>query len=415
MATSYLTSTDLINSIKRRIAVPGSQMTYEDEDFLALLNEELVSSLVPEVISLHEEFFTFSEVIPLVSGKKRYNIPERAIGMKIRSIFFQDNSGNLYEMAQINSDDQGYFSQSFSNAGVNFLSKFFFEGNEIVLPVYGDYTNPVGSLRVVYYLRPNQLVKPERVATINSFNKKITITNASLVDGDTITINDVVFTARTTATLTNEFNIGLTSAASSQNLIVAININGVVNSVLTGGNIILSDSNRNYTISTSNSSAFVIANLIGCTCTYVSSTNVLTNGIPNNITATSYVDVLQTRGGHKAYQIQIQADSISGAIIWFDEDVLSDDVIIGDYIASENECIIPQLPDDLHPMLVQKAASVLLSSLGDLGGAAMSDKKIQELLTKQGTIIDNRASGEPKKIFNKSGFLRKNSNRKRWG
>lgn len=412
MATSYMTSTDLIDSIKRRYAVPGSQITFEDNDFLAILNEELTSSLVPEVLTLHEEYFTFSEIIPLVAGKTRYDIPERAIGMKIRSIFYMDTDGNLSEMSQINSDDRDYFSLSMSGNETILMNKFYFEGNEVVLPVYGDFQGAIGSLKIIYYLRPNKLVGEERIAYISSFNKKITITNTNLVEDDTITINGVIFTAKAIPVDATDFTIGATAILTSESLITKINTNGIVSAVLTSGSIILTDNDREYTLSTSNDSAFNLHDLIGCTCTYTSSTGVLTNGIPTNITSTSYVDVLQTRGGHKTYNINVTPSSIVGNIIWFNEDDLDDNVIVNDYISLENECIIPQIPDDLHPMLVQKAASVLLTSLGDLSGAAMSDKKIQELLTRQGNIMDNRATGEPKKIFNKSGFLR---NTKRWG
>ena len=84
----YLTSDDLVEAVKRNMAFPIAQVTFDVEDILAFANEELFLEQVPSVMQYHEEFFTFSEDVPLESQVSRYDIPYRAIGLKIRNLFW---------------------------------------------------------------------------------------------------------------------------------------------------------------------------------------------------------------------------------------------------------------------------------------------------------------------------------------
>lgn len=181
----YLTSQDLLDSIKRRISFPQNQATFTDNDILAMANEEMMISQVPSVLEYHEEYFVYRVDVPLLYNVSRYTIPDRAIGMRLLDVAFCDNSNNLYEMTRVDSGDKAYF--QYSGSQNQTLDKFYIENNEIVLasPVTGS---PTGSLAFFIFLRPNQLVVNNRAATVQSFSKDILFNNVNLASGDTVFI-----------------------------------------------------------------------------------------------------------------------------------------------------------------------------------------------------------------------------------
>lgn len=182
----WMTSEQLIDSVKRKISVPLSQNTFSQLDVLAFANEEMFISQVPSVLTYHSEYFVTYKILPLVQNVSRYPIPERAIGMKVRDVFWMDQTGNMYDMAQVDEHDRAFFQR---NLGSNqSIHKFFFEGNQIVLTP-GIVNSPSGYLVLVFYIRPNQLVKNNRAATIVNFQQNFIINNSLISALDTFTIS----------------------------------------------------------------------------------------------------------------------------------------------------------------------------------------------------------------------------------
>lgn len=164
---SYMTSDDLIESIKRRASIPESQNTFTPQDFLDILNEEQAIGLVPSILQYHEEFFVRSLDVPILQDTFRYALPYRAVGNKLRDICFVDTSGNEYEMTRIDADSTYDIKQwGYGNS----LRPYKLEGGDIVL-LAGNVSGSQGSLRMRYYLRPNQLVKTNRSAAIDTINR----------------------------------------------------------------------------------------------------------------------------------------------------------------------------------------------------------------------------------------------------
>src|SRR5271165_4150777 len=133
MATNgpWYTSDDIISSIQRKISFPISQNTFTNSDILQFANEEMLIAQVPSVMRYHEEYFVANLSVPLIQNVSRYEIPNRAIGMKLRDIFWQDPQGNLFEMTRVSANDAAFFQR---NVGANTeIAKYYFEGNFIVL------------------------------------------------------------------------------------------------------------------------------------------------------------------------------------------------------------------------------------------------------------------------------------------
>ena len=162
----FLTSNSLITSVKRRAMIPENQSTFTTADFLDLANEEIITEIVPEILRLHEDYLMVTTSTPLLANTDRYVIPHRAIGNKLREVSFRDESGNVLEMTRVGIGDLPEYNLPFTQ---NRIHAYYIENNEIVLlpPQTGS---PIGSLVFTYYLRPNELVTEDRVATITNIN-----------------------------------------------------------------------------------------------------------------------------------------------------------------------------------------------------------------------------------------------------
>jgi hypothetical protein len=299
---SYLTSSKLIESIKRRETIPTSQVTFEEDDFLAFANEEIQMGLVPTVLQFHQDYLVYEETIPLVANQSEYPVPYRAIGQKIRHIFYSNN-GTIQELGRINPEDSIYYNYAQDNVH----GFFFFRNNMIVLcPSVG--ASPTGSLIVNYFRRPNQLVSEDRLATI------------SAIDANT----------------------------------------GVVT----------------------------------------------VDAVPSGMSTASLIDFIEVKGGHRCKAIDVLPTASSGTTLTFALADLPSDLAVGDHVNFAGECCIPQIPDDLHPMLAQRVAARCLEALKDTEGLTQANTKLVEMEIKSGTLIDNRSEGNPQKVVNLRGPLR---------
>lgn len=411
--TPWLTSEKLIEAVKRKISFPVDQNTFSEEDILAFANEEMQISQIPNVMEFHEEYFVTSVGITLEANKSRYPIPNRAIGMKLRDVMYGDGNatlqtpyGNLFEMTMLNPGDKAYFQNT--NSSYPGLLKYYLEGNNIVL-VPSLSTNATGLLVCYFFLRPNQLVEQDRAAIISGFSKTITVSNASLAPGDTLTIDSQSFTAVASGAGANQFEIGATNTQTATNLVSCLNTNGIVtaNNGSPATNVVkVVYETRTFDIEASNTVALVVQSTIGLEST---------SSIPENITDGSLVDLLQTLPGHKTYKydVEVPEGGVSGSTLSLNETDVPEDFIVGDYVCSENECIIPQIPPELHTGLAERVCGRILSAIGDREGLQDVNAKIEQINSKEGVLIDNRVDASPKKLFNKRSFMRMNKSNQR--
>lgn len=181
-----LTSVDLIKSIKRRAMIPSDQNTFTDQDFLDMLNEEILYFGAPHLLRTHEEYLLVSEDFAL-DGSREYQIPHRSLGNKLRELAYVTNVDNttasfdeqVYELSRISVDDLPDYNNYSSS---RYTNTFYLQGNKIIL--LGEFALTDAVLRMHYYLRPNCLVKENKVATINSIDTATgTIVLNSFPDG----------------------------------------------------------------------------------------------------------------------------------------------------------------------------------------------------------------------------------------
>lgn len=165
--SQYLTSEDLIESIKRRASVPENQVTFTKDDFLELANEEMSIGLVPSVLQFHEDFFLYEEEIQLQPNVNEYTIPYRSIGNKLRDVQYKLTDGHYLEMTRIGIGERFENNNNYNNAGGN--HRFYVKNNKIVISSFGNPLN--GALAMIYYIRPSRLVLKDQVGIISGINR----------------------------------------------------------------------------------------------------------------------------------------------------------------------------------------------------------------------------------------------------
>lgn len=178
--SNYFDSDALIASVKRSISIPENQSTYTADDLLAFANEEVSLSVVPAILSLHEDYLLFSQDVALETNKSDYVIPYRAIGNKLYDVQYVDSNGNVQEMSRTTESDRPYHNGSFVP---NTQYSYSVKNNRVSL--FSNMSGVVtGSLRFIYYIRPSQLVDTERVGIITAINTSTGVLTLSAMPED---------------------------------------------------------------------------------------------------------------------------------------------------------------------------------------------------------------------------------------
>lgn len=385
MASSkYLTTSEIINRVKVQGMVPISNKTFTDNDILSLANIEMDTGILPDILTYFESYLLYKESINLETNQSSYDIPYRAIGMKLQDVVFKDPSNNLYEMSRIQPDERIFF--QFSQGYYTNNYRFYIENNSVVLvpSVNGDI---VGALEMNYYMSPNKLVTEDRVASVSAVDYNVSVTCSSVASGDILYINNTQYTAGVDFAVTGT-NAQVASA-------MAAAITGYTASA-SAGIVTITDTSRIE--SSVSGSGFTTYDSVVLSC----------DNIPDNIAVGTEIDFLQSKPGFKTYDYDfvLPTGSITNNTITLATSDLPEAFRKNDYIATAGESIIPQIPVELHPMLVQRVVCRCLEALGDTQGLANAKEKLAEMINKMGNLIDNRVESAPQKIFNKGSPLR---------
>lgn len=137
--------------------------------------------------------------------------------------------------------------------------------------------------------------------------------------------------------------------------------------------------------------------------------------MPSAFSTTAPCDLLEARGGHRTKAMDVSPLSIDATAkkAYFTPGDMPSDLVVGDHVALAGECIIPQLPDDLHSVLAQRVIARCVEALGDTEGLKAANVKLVEMETKTAGLIDNRSEGNPLKVVNLRGAFRQGSGRRR--
>jgi len=444
----YMTTDTLIESVKRRATLPTTQITFTEKDFLAFANEEMDIGIVPHILQFHEDYLMQIDLLPVTANQSYYEIPGRSTGNKIRMVHYMDTSGNVFEMTRVLIEDLPYYqngSFGISNTGVR---AFYIENDEIVLlPV--DRHSLTGFLQVSYYLRPNELVPTNTVSTITSFDKYTGIVNVDMIPpnlGSAIPM-DILQTKGSHKRLLLDTTPSTVSTPSAQFIFGVAPITNITCSpkasippssyfnLVANGNV----SVNNFGQQTNDSPGPNTLSQNNIVWYDTTGSDLAPVGVGSPLirvdisAAVSPFDVATaTAAAINAASLQYFSAQVVGSLLQINttlvglfsqvglqpnllftqvtinipSSVMPDELSVGDYVAEAEQCIIPNIPTDLHSMLAQRIACRCLEALGDMQGLQMANQKLAEMELKTGSIIDNRVEGAPLKVVNRHGFLR---------
>lgn len=380
--SSILKTSDLIRSIKRRAMIPSSQETFTDEDFLEMATEEVNLGLVPLIQRMHEEHLVYYVEVEIIPSVKRYAIPARAHGNKLRDVALVDENDNIFEMHRYSLSEISDFTNTTTYINTR---GFYLENNDVILANFD--TNIGQKLRFYFYMRPNVLVSEQDGASITGVS--------SLVEQDNITPKSG-------------------SISDIQSGVITV-FESIAHGLASGNKILLSgtpETNGTYAISVIDPNHFSIqssSTIDGNAGSWI----LMTDVIQFNLSQTpakfdEYIaeslnnalfDFVQNISPNKiiAYDIRHnKIDSSLNIISFKKEDV--EHIPQGSYITIAEETIVPNIPTELHPILAQRVAVACLEAMGDEQNKQSAERKLANMEKDAGTFLDNRVDGASQKI-----------------
>jgi len=377
--SSILKTGDLIRSIKRRAFIPNSQETFTDEDLLEMATEEVNIGLVPLIQRMHEEHLIYYVEFDLEAGKRRYAIPARAHGNKLRDVALVDENDNVFEMHRYSLNEISDFTNTTSYINTR---GFYIENNDVILVSFD--VNIGNKLRMYFYMRPNHLVLESRGAIVDSITSSNEVNEITPKSG---AISNITIGTTTILQCTNH---GLSGGD-----LVFLSGTNTTPSIEGFHEISIIDAN-NYSIAYSTASA---GSTTGNYALGIAVKKLRLNSIPNNFLSASHFDAVQNISPNKIICYDLIANSINqlSTEISFEANSVSD-IVVGSYITEAEETIVPNMPTELHPILAQRVAVSCLEAMGDEQNKQSAERKLAKMEQDAGTFLDNRVEGANVKI-----------------
>lgn len=158
--------------MRRRALIPEAAAagTLALEDLIILMSEEIQEYIIPEVLSLREEFSVADYDFDATPGTLSYPFPPRAVGPKLKEVLVL-RDGKYLPLQRIEPEDETEIGSS------SVPSCYYLKANAVIFP-----QDPGAvSLRFQYYLRPNALILTEDaglITAIDAGTREVTVSAA---------------------------------------------------------------------------------------------------------------------------------------------------------------------------------------------------------------------------------------------
>lgn len=162
--SSEWVSSRLIASIKRRALLPTADETYAASDYLAMADEETRAYCVPLLKQINEEFLVRRSDVTL-DGSESYALPLHCAAEALRAVLLSTSTPSRFVPLDRCSPE---------NAAS--VSGFYLQDDRVYLTPGNSFT---GTLRFLYYLRPNRLVDEDNAVALSVDPSSTTLTFAA--------------------------------------------------------------------------------------------------------------------------------------------------------------------------------------------------------------------------------------------
>lgn len=173
------TTSDLLDSIKRRSFAPAGQTTLTDEELLAMADEETQTTILPDILSVREEYFVAYTDYAITANQAAYDIPARSIGLQVRDVHVIDGTAVFPDFPRLEPE-------RIASAQAGAPEAFFIKNNSVCL--YPTPSTTSKTLRLYFPLRPSKLIAPSEAAVVSAINGTVVSVSsipAAWVTGDT--------------------------------------------------------------------------------------------------------------------------------------------------------------------------------------------------------------------------------------
>lgn len=133
----------------------------------------------------------------------------------------------------------------------------------------------------------------------------------------------------------------------------------------------------------------------------VSGADVTVSTIPASFAIGTLIDAIAAQPPFSSRGDGIEITNIAGSVITLSEEVA---VVAGDYLAPEDCSPVPQIPVELHPILVEYVKLQVMDSMGDNEAFARASRQFDVLANDLFELLQDRDDGSPRKAVNAGGL-----------
>lgn len=393
MIKNYMTSDDLIRSVKLRAFLPTNQSTFTNEDFLMFANEEMSIGLVPSIMRLHEDYFLYVDEVT-IGDSQSYGV------------VFQD-AGDMVIIS-----DHGFgggeivtFTTIFDTTGISVNTAYYvinptLNTFQLATILGGSPINLITNGTGTIYIKRSNSRFPIPYRAVGSKLRDVSLKDdtGNFFEMTRINIGEIPF-----------YNGGAHGvrpyAFYIENNCVVLAPERV--SFVYGAKIRMTYYMR--------PNSLVLLNQVATITNINNATGEITvSNLPENFNITEVYDIVSVRSPNKtlAFDIGITSVNSTSKTLTFNTGDIPKFLNIGDHICLAGTSAIPQVPSDLHAILAQRVAARCLEALGDTEGLQSANAKLAEMTTLSEYLIDNRVEDAPQKINNRHASIRSGLSRR---
>lgn len=144
----------------------------------------------------------------------------------------------------------------------------------------------------------------------------------------------------------------------------------------------------------------LVVSTAGCQITSIAS-NVLTfaaSTIPSTVSTSTPCDLIKDQPGFECLTIDATPSAVTATDITFSAGSVPTTLAVGDWVCLAGQTVVPQIPVEFLPILVQRVVVKYYEIQGYLDKMKAAQEKLKEMSADVLAIINPRVSGAPKRI-----------------
>jgi hypothetical protein len=181
----------LVASVLNKYIIPNSQSTFTNQNIVDLLDEEMRSTIIPVINSVHEEYWVHFVDSPILQNVNVYDIPQRCVAGILRDVVFVDNNGNELNVSQL-SPVQIKSGFPYGPPLPVYGFGYYMQDDQIVLYPPQRSAATAFKLRIKFFRRPNNLTLTSNCGQIIAINGNVLTLSFVSSEWTTTTTFDII-------------------------------------------------------------------------------------------------------------------------------------------------------------------------------------------------------------------------------